>query len=223
MIKLPKRTSPIGEYVEPYDMIYPRLPWINLLSPMKSLGRYALFVPTNTELTIDSALGVKYNSIGAMVMSNLLLHREDRKVVAETRGAITIRDYPFKTEGRQSPRTLVYFLLFERYVKDTSFRAAVKRASVLNIHFDMYSNEKPGYATVRYYTNWYPEVLNRLIYMDRTGNANHVLKRTALDTKWYTAFIFCSEEEFSESYINLIEQYEAIKNTPVFEKVSVAV
>jgi hypothetical protein len=189
---------------------------------MKSLGRYALFVPTNTELTIDSILGVTYNSIGAMVMSNLLLHKEDRKVVAETEGSVAVRDYQFKTEGRQSPRVLVYFLLFERYVKDASFRAAVKRASVLNIHFDMYSNEKPGYAITRYYTNWYPEIVNRIIYMDRTNNANHVLKRTALDTKWHTDFIFCSEEEFSENYINLIEQYEAIKNTPVFEKVSIA-
>ena len=218
MIKLERRSARLGEDVIPYEQAYPNLPWINLLATTRTIEPYTPLAPTTSNHPLSSIIGVTYFSFGAVVMANLLHNVTDRIDVASTLGHVNIRNLPFKVDGRQSPRTLVYLLLFERYIMDMPFRKVIKRAARLNIHFDAYSHELQDRPTTLYYTNWYPELVNRIVEMEKTGNINHFLSRTKLDTKWYEDFIYCSNNEFCDGYTQLIERFSELRDSPIVSK-----
>lgn len=216
-LNLRRKLRKMGDPLTPFSDMYPEETWVNLSGATSEAGMYGILNPTRALHPLTSITGATYFSIAAITMTNILRNKEDKLRVISTGDKIDIRAMDtIPSSQRKSIVPLIHLLLFERYVRDASFRRAIKIASEQYIYMDAH---QPGHpSTYTYFSGWYPELINNIICCDRTGEPHDFLSNGKDGNKWYMDFLYCEEETFLTAYTELVEQFYEVRDTPILGK-----
>lgn len=206
----------MGKPIVPYEAMYPYNRWVNLSDRCADIGTYGMLSPSRTLHPLTSIFGFTYFNLTSVALAQKLVSVEERVAAMGTDQPTDFTVLEMKpAEERKSVVPLIHLLLFERYVRDITFRRAVRKAVDDDLNFDLYRRRKNGVTVSSYFSCWYPELINNLVHMDVTGEVHDFLSNEKDGDRWYLPFLLCSEEEFLENYKVLMDEFNCIYHNPI--------
>ena len=204
-----------GDPYTPLKTLYPEYKWVNLTCKDSQLGGLAILSPAQVQHPFSSVIGITYYMISALVIANKLANLSDWRTLAQSNNKLVQVDAPVSPANSRRPiRSLLKFILFERYVTDFNFHAAIVKVAASGIYLDTYIDGKVPTAT--YFSSLYPPIINGLLDYHKDGSDAALAEYLRMDLNWYLRYLEESEvDEFLEGYRNLVQTLDNLKKQEV--------